>query len=336
MTELIKVTPENISDLKKAGEIIKKGGLVAFPTETVYGIGANGLDGDAVKNIFKAKGRPSDNPLILHIADFEEAENIGEMNSTAKIIGEKFWPGPITIVVNKKQNVPDAVTAGLNTVAIRMPSHYIARQIIKYAGVPIAAPSANISGKPSPTCAKHVIEDLNGKVDMIIDGGRCDIGIESTVIDTTGEKPLILRPGGITYEQLKEILPNVEVEQHTRVENPAYKPRSPGMKYKHYAPKAKVIVFEGNALEKIEEELKICAAKNKKAGVFCSDNSNYTADLIIKWGTTPKDMAQRVFWALREFDEKGMDVILCEMPDKCGIGMGVRNRLYKAAAYDIR
>ncbi len=334
-TELLKIT-DDLSPLKVAGEIIKNGGLVAFPTETVYGIGADGLNATAVRKIFEAKGRPSDNPLILHIAKYADAEKIGYMNPMAKKIAEHFWSGPVTVIVKKKSIVPDAVSAGLDTVAIRMPSSQIASRLIEYAGTPIAAPSANLSGKPSPTRFIDVCDDLNGRVDMIIDGGSCNIGIESTVVDTTGELPVILRPGGITREQLEEIFGEVEVEKHKKEGSSDYKPKSPGMKYLHYTPKAKVTVFDGDAVAKISAQLEENVKKGIKTGVFCKDTSSYPCENIITWGSSASDMANIMFAAFRDFDRMGVDEILCELPGEDGLGLGVRNRIFKSAGFDIR
>lgn len=331
ITKFVKIT-DNYNDLTEAAAILKNGGLVAFPTETVYGIGADGLNEKAVQNIFKAKGRPGDNPLILHVANIEAAGKAGEINKRAEMIFKVFSPGPVTVIVKKKNIVAPSVTAGLETVAIRIPSNRIARELILKSGVPVAAPSANLSGKPSPTSFEHVKDDLNGRVDMIIDGGAAEVGIESTVVDTTGTVPMILRPGKITYEQLKKILPDIIIEKHKSENETDYKPKSPGMKYKHYAPDAKVIVFENNKL--IPKELE--KLKDKKTAVFCSENSEYKADFILKWGTTAEDMARKMFWALREFDKMGAQVILCETPEKGGMGDSVRNRLYKSAGFDIR
>ncbi len=335
MTKILKADAD-LSVLKVAGDIIKNGGLVAFPTETVYGIGADGLSPKAVKKIFEAKGRPSDNPLILHISKAEDAEKIGYMNETAKKIANAFWSGPITVIVKKKPIVPKAVSAGLDTVAIRMPSSPIAAKLIEYAGVPIAAPSANLSGKPSPTRFEDVYEDLCGRVDMIIDGGSCNIGIESTVIDTTSEIPVILRPGGITHEQLTEVLGIVAVEEHKKEGSADYTPKSPGMKYKHYAPEAKVIVYEENSFEKISTHLKENNKREIKTGVFCKNSSVYDCENIIRWGENAEQMAGILFAALRDFDRMGVEEILCEMPEFEGIGMGVRNRIYKSAGFDVR
>lgn len=332
-TEFLKIT-DNFEDLKAAGEIIKNGGLVAFPTETVYGIGANGLNETAAKKIYEAKGRPSDNPLILHVNDINGAQKVGEVNEIAKILFETFSPGPLTVIIKKKEIVPDCTTGGLDTVAVRIPSAEIARRIIEYSGCPIAAPSANLSGKPSPTAFEHVKDDLNGRVDMIIDGGGIEVGIESTIIDSTKNPPVILRPGGITIEMVQEIFPDATEAKQPEAADENYKPPCPGMKYKHYAPKAHVTVFEKREL--INEEIEKFRYENKKIGVFCHDDSSYDGDYIIKWGKTAKDMAKLMFWALREFDGQGMDVVLCEMPEKGGLGSGIRNRLYKSAGYDIR
>lgn len=331
MTKIIKPTADAI---EIAGEVIKNGGLVVFPTETVYGLGADGLNPKAVSAIFKAKGRPSDNPLILHVSDMEMAEKIGEINPAARKIMGKFWPGPVTVIVAKKEIVPQEVTAGLDTVAIRMPQNEVARMLIKAAGVPIAAPSANLSGKPSPTTFRHAADDMDGRVDVIIDGGDCDIGIESTVIDTTINPPMVLRPGGITAEMLREILPDTEVEQHKKEGSEGYRPKSPGMKYKHYAPDAQVILYKTK--EKLEEDMAVFRAEGKKVGLFKSENSALSADIDISWGKDTKDLAKCLFYSLRRFDELGADVILCELPEKSGIWQGVYNRLYKSAGFDVR
>lgn len=331
MTKIINPAPDLIA---AAGEMIKTGGLVVFPTETVYGLGADGLSADAVKKIFKAKGRPSDNPLILHVADFEMAEKIGEINPSARLIMEKFWPGPVTVIVKKKDIVPAEVTAGLDTVAIRMPENEIARALIAAAGVPVAAPSANLSGKPSPTAFRHAFDDMNGRVDMIIDGGDCDIGIESTVVDTTSTPPTVLRPGGITAEMLREILPDTEIEEHKKEGTEGYTPKSPGMKYKHYAPDAQVILYKSQ--EKLAQDITAFRAEGKKVGLFKKEDSVLSADIDLSWGKDTKDLAKCLFYSLRRFDELGADVVLCELPEKSGMWQGVYNRLYKSAGFDVR
>lgn len=325
----------NADDIEKAGAIIKNGGLVAFPTETVYGLGADGLNETAVKKIYEAKGRPSDNPLILHVSSVEMAEKVGYINETARKVIDRFWPGPITVIVEKKEIVGSVVSAGLKTVALRMPENETARKLIEAAETPIAAPSANISGRPSPTRFEDVYEDLNGRIDMIIKSDNSEIGIESTITDTTSNPPEILRPGGVTREMLKEILPDIREEKNI-LRTGDFKPKCPGMKYKHYAPKAKVIVFEDNAREKIKHMLVENSAKGIKTGVFCVDGNEYECKYIIHWGKNAEEMAANMFSALRDFDKLGVDEILCEMPEKCGIGSGVRNRIYKSAGFDIR
>ena len=323
-----------LNEIKYAGEVIKNGGLVAFPTETVYGLGANGLDSEAVKKIFIAKGRPSDNPLILHISRMEDIEKIAHLNNKAMLLAAAFWPGALTMVLPKRDAIPEVVTAGLDTVAVRMPSNDIARALIEESGVPIAAPSANISGKPSPTTARAVSEDMDGIIDVIIEGEDCDIGIESTVIDLTGEIPVILRPGGITLEMIQEILPECIMDSKLFV--PLDKnevPKCPGMKYKHYSPDAKVIVFEPEASDKIAEYIE--KYKDKKVAVYCKNNESYPCEIIKFWGENASQMAKNLFEDLRMFDIEGVEVILCRAPEMSSMGQSVRNRLYKSAGYDI-
>ncbi|HAA64145.1 MAG TPA: threonylcarbamoyl-AMP synthase, partial [Thermoanaerobacter sp.] len=277
MTKIIRVNKNNpeIELIDFAAKVIKEGGLVAFPTETVYGIGANSFNEEAIKKIFIAKGRPQDNPLIVHIAELEQIYDlVKEVPQKAKTLMKKFWPGPLTLIFKKSQKVPYVNTAGMDTVAIRMPSNTIAHLLIKRAEVPISAPSANVSGKPSPTDASHVIEDLYGKVDVIIDGGKCDVGVESTVLDLTEKVPVILRPGAVTLEMLREVIGNVEVDP-SLLKKPQedLKPKSPGMKYKHYSPNAEVYIVTGD-LEKVvkkiqeltEEQLKY----GKKVGIMAT------------------------------------------------------------------
>ena len=259
------------NEIAEAGEILRNGGLVAFPTETVYGLGASAFDSDAAKKIYAAKGRPSDNPLIVHICDKGQIKDIAEeIPESAKKVIDNFMPGPVTIILKKKSVVPNDVTAGLNTVAIRFPLHETAQKLIKAAGVPIAAPSANLSGKPSPTKAKHVVKDMTGRIDAIIDGGECNVGVESTIVDFTGEKPVILRPGGVTYDDLKGIGLDVEIDKNILHSIAADEvPKCPGMKYKHYAPNAEVTVVEGEkdaVQSKIKELLEQC--KNVKPEVM--------------------------------------------------------------------
>ncbi len=318
------------NQLNIAADILNRGGLVAIPTETVYGLGADAMNEVAVARIFEAKGRPADNPLIVHIADFDMLHNlVTEVPEKAKLLMDKFWPGPLTIIMNKKDTVPDIVSGGLKTVAVRMPQNKVAYDLIKLANIPIAAPSANTSGKPSPTKAQYVIDDMLGKIEAIIDGGSCAVGLESTVIDMTSEIPALLRPGGVTYEQLTSALG--EVQQKFQVVE-GEQPRSPGMKYKHYAPKAKVIVVRND----FEGIINDCLKENKKVGVMCyCDVTNNKNVILKKLGTTAEEYAEKLFSALREFDKLGADVILAQDVDDKGINLATKNRLYRAAAYNI-
>ena len=330
--------------LAYAAEVLKNGGLVAFPTETVYGLGANALNASAVSTIFKAKGRPSDNPLIVHVADSQDLDRLTVSKpEVAEILIKNFWPGPLTLVIPRSSAIPDIVTAGLDTVAVRMPSHPIALSLIKAAGIPVAAPSANSSGKPSPTCARHVIDDLEGKVDVIIDGGSVAVGLESTVLDITSPIPAILRPGGVTREQLESVLGRVDTCPSLREDEAGiHIPRSPGMKYRHYAPKARIIVFEG-MLENIGEEIKRIYRQNTGAGikttVLATDETidNYHGMEAITMGSRkkPDTIASRLFYILREFDSQDVQVVLAESIGDQGIGSAVMNRLVKASGYNI-
>jgi len=344
MTKIIRVNKNNpeIELIDFAAKVIKEGGLVAFPTETVYGIGANSFNEEAVKKIFIAKGRPQDNPLIVHIAELEQIYDlVKEVPQKAKTLMKKFWPGPLTLIFKKSQKVPYVNTAGMDTVAIRMPSNTIAHLLIKRAEVPISAPSANVSGKPSPTDASHVIEDLYGKVDVIIDGGKCDVGVESTVLDLTEKVPVILRPGAVTLEMLREVIGNVEVDP-SLLKKPQedLKPKSPGMKYKHYSPNAEVYIVTGD-LEKVvkkiqeltEEQLKY----GKKVGIMATvqTSTQYEKGEIIVVGdrNRPETIAKNLFEVLRQFDKKGVDVIFAESFEYDNIGLAIMNRLEKAAGY---
>lgn len=346
-TEIIKLDINNMDmdKLKFAAEVLKRGGLVAFPTETVYGLGADALNEQAVKSIFYAKGRPSDNPLIVHIADMLPLKDIvREIPAAASKVMETFWPGPITLVMKKSGIIPDVITAGLDTVAVRMPSHPVALALIKLSGIPIAAPSANTSGRPSPTCAKHVIEDLFGKVDVIIDAGSTEVGLESTVLDVTADPPMILRPGGVTKEQLQKLFGTVSADPAS-VEKGIKSdvtPRSPGMKYKHYSPKADVMVFEGElgkVVGKINEVAADFIKQGETVGVLATDQTKtqYHTQNVISMGDrqNPETIASSLFYALREFDEAGVDIILAEAVERKGIGLAVMNRMNKAAGFNI-
>ena len=347
ITKMIKVNGNDISEKSAwAGEaagIIKAGGLVAFPTETVYGLGANGLDEEAAKKIYAAKGRPSDNPLILHISEFSEIENIVKyIPDMAKKLADTFWPGPMTMVFPKADIVPYGTTGGLDTVAVRCPSHPVARALIKASGVPIAAPSANSSGRPSPTLASHVKEDMDGKIEMIIDGGACDVGLESTIVDVTGEVPMILRPGFITKAMLEEVVGKVEIDPVivATKPDPNLKPKAPGMKYRHYAPKADMTIFEGDAdavVARINMETEKLHAEGKKVGIMCTEETKdlYSGDVIFSVGrrSSEAEVAHNLFNILREFDESGVDFIFAESFEDESLGMAIMNRLIKAAGY---
>lgn len=338
-TKIIKIDKNNIDKglIKEAAKYIQEGKLVAFPTETVYGLGANGLDAEAVKKIFLAKGRPQDNPLILHIASIEQIHPlVKEIPSHFYKCMERFWPGPLTMIFKRSKLVPDIITAGLDTVAIRMPRHPIALGLIKSSNTPIAAPSANLSGAPSPTIAKHVIDDQNGRIDMIIDGGSTGVGLESTVLDLTGDIPMILRPGGITMEDLKEIIPDVEQDIGTLKEGAT--PKSPGQKYRHYAPKAEMYLYTGNIdniVVKIKENTKKLLAEGKKIGIMATEETkaNYNEGFVLIVGSrnNRETIASNLFNALRYFDDEGVDVILAEGVESDHIGMAIMNRMTKAA-----
>ncbi len=320
--------------IKRAADILKAGGLVAFPTETVYGLGANGLDGEAVKQIYEAKGRPSDNPLILHLASPEQAERYCHTNEIYYNLAKKFMPGPITVILKKRDCVPNEVTAGLDTVAVRVPSNEIAHQMLAYADIPIAAPSANSSGKPSPTRVGHVIEDLNGKIDMIINGGECKFGVESTIVKPEEDSLILLRPGAVSIEELKTVSPSVVIggsvlEKYNGVAE------APGMKYRHYAPKARVIILSGS-----DEAFRDYVNSKPEAGVICFDEDReliHCAKVIaVGEKQDSEEQARALFAALREFDlYENIAVIYARMPQMDGIGLAVYNRLIKAAGYAV-
>ena len=329
--------------IEKAANILKKGGLVAFPTETVYGLGANGLDAVACKKIYEAKGRPSDNPLILHIADFEDLNRIvAYVPEEAKVVMEKFWPGPITLVFPKAECVPKEITGGFDTVAVRFPSNEIARSIIRASGLPIAAPSANSSGKPSPTRASHVEFDLKGKIDMIVDGGATDVGLESTILDVSGKEPMILRPGAITHEMLEQVLEKVLLDPAVMSKpDKDLKPKAPGMKYTHYSPKARVILVKGEmnkVIEKINLLIKEDIDKGLKVGVMATDQTKdcYSLGEVLSVGDreNPETIGANLFKILRNFDYIGAEVVYSEVFDEKGEGMAIMNRLNKAAGYN--
>lgn len=336
----------NATDKKKiqeAAEIIRDGGLVAFPTETVYGLGADAFSPEASKRIYAAKGRPSDNPLIVHIAEFDELVQIAsEVPPEAKKLSDAFWPGPLTMIVRKNDKVPYETTGGLDTVAVRMPSHPVAAALIRESGRLIAAPSANTSGRPSPTLAEHVAEDLSGKIPMILDGGEVGIGIESTIIDLTEEVPMILRPGYITKEQLEAVIGEVKTDPGIIAADSAQRPKAPGMKYRHYAPKASLTVVEGSrqaVIEKINILTGQMQAEGKKVGVIATDETGsfYRGDMVVSAGARADEaaIARHLYRILRDFDAAEADVIYSESFEAPGIGQAVMNRLLKAAGHQV-
>jgi len=333
--KMIKITSKTeYNKLNDAANLLAKGELVAFPTETVYGLGGNALMEDTVKRIYAAKGRPSDNPLIVHIAEKEDVYPlVKEVTPAAQKILENLWPGPVTFILEKSDLVPDAVTAGGKTVAVRMPEHEIARELIRRSGVPVAAPSANLSGRPSPTKASHVAEDLGEKIACIVDGGSCRVGLESTVIDLTSEPPRILRPGGVTQEMLSALLG--EVEGYAPKDEDENAPKSPGMKYKHYAPKAYMMVFDGgncrnNILKMVEANF------GKRIVVLTAGETEDYPCETVNCGETAEIYSQNLFDILRQADEQGAEVILAELPfEKGGIATALRNRIYKSAGGNV-
>ena len=336
--------PEAMEIIQTAAKILQEGGLVAFPTETVYGLGGNGLDGTACEKIYIAKGRPSDNPLILHISEFEELNPIvREISPAAQKLMDAFWPGPLTMVFPKSDIVPEKATGGLDTVAVRFPNHPVARAIIKAAGLPIAAPSANSSGKPSPTRASHVEFDLNGKIDMIVDGGAAEWGLESTIVDVSGEVPMILRPGAVTKEMMEEVVGTVEIDPAI-LQKPAadLKPKAPGMKYTHYSPKAEVILVKGETTAVADEINRLAAedmAHGLKTGVMATEETKnlYQADIVLSLGSRerPEEIGANLFKFLRKFDFLGAERVYSEVFSEEGEGMAIMNRLNKAAGYCV-
>ncbi|MCQ2499878.1 MAG: threonylcarbamoyl-AMP synthase [Lachnospiraceae bacterium] len=343
--KLVRMTEDemNMPALKEAGEILKQGGLVGFPTETVYGLGGNGLDPEASRKIYAAKGRPSDNPLIIHIADLEALPAIvKEIPEKARILAERCWPGPLTMIFPKADIVPYATTGGLDTVAVRLPSNRIAREMIRQAGGYVAAPSANVSGRPSPTMAEHVIEDLGDRIEMIIDGGQVEIGLESTIVDCTEETPMILRPGFLNQEKLEEILGQVELDPGLLHETAHVRPKAPGMRYKHYAPKGDLSIVEGPSeavVAKIRELTEANIKEGRRVGVICTDETrrSYTDGTILSIGsrTEEETIARHLYEVLRDFDEIGVDVIFSESFRTPQMGMAIMNRLLKAAGHTV-
>lgn len=325
-------------EIREAARLLRSGALVAIPTETVYGLGANALDPEAVKRIYEAKGRPSNNPLIIHVPGAHWLERYCvDVPDTAYRLAEKFWPGPLTMILRARDIVPKATTGGLDTVAVRCPAHPVALAIIEAAGVPIAAPSANTSGRPSCTSAAHVLEDMNGKIQGIVDGGVSAVGVESTIIDLTGAQPCLLRPGGMPLEALEEVLGSVSVDKAvTRELKAGETPKAPGMAYRHYAPHAPVTVVTGDPERSAAY---ILARAGADTGVICFDEyaERFPDSIVERLGSVcdKAEQAHRVFEALRSFDHTGVREILAQCPDSSGLGLAVENRLKKAAGFHV-
>ena len=340
----IDINNMNMTHMQEAGDLIAAGELVAFPTETVYGLGGDALHPDAARKIYAAKGRPSDNPLIIHIAEVEDLDRVAKVvPEQAKKLAAAFWPGPLTMVVWKNENVPYATTGGLDTVAVRMPNHPVALELIRKSGKLIAAPSANTSGRPSPTEASHVMEDLDGRIAMVLDGGPVGIGIESTIIDLTEKTPMVLRPGYITPEMLSEVLgEEVIIDPGIIAADDTTKPKAPGMKYKHYAPKADMVIVDGEkekVVKKITSLIQEAKANGQKAAVIATEETKalYQADVVLSIGTREEEdsIAKHMYKILRDCDKLDVEVIFSESFKTPRIGQAIMNRLLKAAGHQV-
>lgn len=337
-----KKNPDNEA-LQEAGEILKRGGLVAFPTETVYGLGGDGLNPDSSRKIYAAKGRPSDNPLIIHIADMDSlGKLVTQVPGKARKLAERFWPGPLTMIFQKSREVPYETTGGLESVAVRMPSHPVALALIRAGGGYVAAPSANTSGRPSPTKAEHVVEDLQGKIEMIVDGGDVGIGLESTIVDFTEEIPVILRPGYVNQSMIEEVIGPVRMDKGLLITDEKVKPKAPGMKYRHYAPKAQLTIVEGNerqVADYINEQCRRLAEKGKKAGIIAAreTSSLYQGAVVKSIGSRQEEeeIARHLFAILRDFDQEDVDCIYSEAFQTPKMGPAIMNRLLKAAGHHM-
>lgn len=336
-TKLFEITSTTDEKINEVAKLLISGEVVALPTETVYGLAGNGLASSSVKKIFAAKGRPSDNPLILHISDFSQWESLTKnIPPIAKKLAETFWPGALTIILEKSDRVPKEVCGGLNTVAVRMPDHDVTRKIIKVSGVPLAAPSANTSGKPSPTTANHVMNDLNGKIAAIVDAGACEVGVESTVVSLAVNPPRLLRPGGVTVQMLKTVLPDLVVDEavYAKLESDKIA-SSPGMKYKHYSPNANVIILKGS-LEKYKEYLKTHANEDDIALCFEGEEKVFHIKAI-SYGKKDdaSSQASGLFDALRKLDDLGAKTAYARYPVDDGVGLAVFNRMLRAAHFNV-
>jgi L-threonylcarbamoyladenylate synthase len=346
-TLLLKVNPTKpeIEKIRVAARLIKNGGLVAFPTETVYGLGADALNPKAVEKVFAAKQRPPDNPIIVHIANKQDVCRLArQVPAAAEKLASQFWPGPLTLILKRSSLVPDITVVGLDTIAIRMPKNEVALALIKESGTPIAAPSANLAGKPSPTRAEHVIDDLAGRIDAVLDAGPTKIGVESTVVDMTVSPPLVLRPGGTPFEKLKSIIDDVQLHQTvgTKRRMRVLEARSPGMKHRHYAPNAQMTIVEGKpnqVVTRIQGLAYLYVAEGKKVGILATDEtrSDYKADVVKSLGSRKKvaAIAHNLFKTLRELDLEGVDIIIAEGIPAKGLGLAVMNRLRRAANFNV-
>jgi L-threonylcarbamoyladenylate synthase len=339
-TLLLRIDPKKPQPdrIRKGAAFLKKNDLVAFPTETVYGLGANALAPTAIRKIFKAKGRPSDNPLIVHIAKKKELFQLVEnVPISALILIKKFWPGPLTIILKRSKAIPREISAGLDTVAVRLPKNKIARSLISAAGFPLAAPSANISGRPSPTAASHVMDDLRGKIACIIDGGTTQVGLESTVVDLTGKIPEILRPGKISLEEIRRTIGEVKLHRAALSDKEVATAKSPGMKYRHYAPRAELRILQGSPAA-VRKRIRAIVQKlrSKKIAVLLTERTHFFSGARnVFLGSNSRQVAKKLFGALRKLDEKKIDLILIESLPEKGLGLAVMNRLKKAAGFNI-
>jgi L-threonylcarbamoyladenylate synthase len=343
-TRVLKVNPTEPERevIAEAAAVIRSGGLVAFPTETVYGLGADALNEAAVRRIFEVKGRPPDNPIIVHVADRDGVYLLAsEVPRAAEELISRFWPGPLTLVLKRTELVPAVTCGGLETVAVRMPAHPVALELIREAGVPIAAPSANVSGSPSPTSAEHVLRDLGGKIEMVLDGGPAEIGVESTVIDMTVDPPELLRPGGLPLEEIEGVIGHVRVPEPARgLAAFTGKPRSPGMKYRHYAPRCRLILVEGDPASvrrKVAELVTVLRTQRKRVGVLALDGADYPDAEVVDLGARSdlRRVAKSLFTAIRDLDERGVDVIVAEGVEERGLGLAIMNRLRKASGGEV-
>lgn len=339
-TKIFYIEDEHDKQLEEAAKLLRDGGTVAFPTETVYGLGANALMEEAVDAIYKAKGRPSDNPLIVHIADVNQLDELVESAPHQDDLMKVFWPGAITLIFKSKGNVARNVSPGLDTQSIRIPSHPVARKLIELSDVPVAAPSANLSGKPSPTDGKHVIEDLSGRVDGIVVYDKSEVGLESTILDLTQSPPMLLRPGGITVEDIEAVIGTIQIDPALdKKMSMNIQPKAPGMKYAHYSPEADVTVIQGKIDDVVSYINEHYDSSNDKIGIMCSDETkdNYRFQHVISLGSRQclEDIAANLFTTLRKFDELGVDIVLAEGYDTVRMGKAIMNRLNKAAGYQI-